>query len=236
MTEGASTINALEPSTFQFHHYMGMGGGGGGGGGGCTGGTVRPLLSHHFRSLRRRPRHRTTSHAGQDGSDTDEENEDLDNGRHQISFRYTTSIITTTNRNGHRYHRRVEDQGNNADFDDNDDGDDDTETWTPFIPFVVVLPRRVEHSIVRVLRQLPDVMFLFWCLYVFFFLLLVHNHHHHHNHCQSQSGRVDYCHNYHKSTPSPQTMLHEFQLRKELGLTPSITPPPPLPMASGLDG
>ena len=226
MTDGASNVNALEPSTFQFHHYMGMGGGGG-----CTGGTVRPLLSHHFRSMRRRPRprHRTNNH---------EEHEDLGIGRHQVSFRYTTSIITTTNRNGRRHHRRVEDQGNNADYDDDDDDDDDTETWTPLVPFVVVLPRRFERLIVRVLRQLPDVLFLFWCLYVVCFLLLVHNHHHHHphNHCQSQPGRVDYCNKYHKNTPNIQTTRHEFQLRKELGLTTVTIPPPPPPMISGLDG
>eukprot|EP00529_Nitzschia_sp_RCC80_P032159 CAMPEP_0113504950 /NCGR_PEP_ID=MMETSP0014_2-20120614/35018_1 /TAXON_ID=2857 /ORGANISM="Nitzschia sp." /LENGTH=219 /DNA_ID=CAMNT_0000400153 /DNA_START=350 /DNA_END=1009 /DNA_ORIENTATION=+ /assembly_acc=CAM_ASM_000159 len=214
MIDGASNINAMEASSFQFHHYSS--------GGGCTGGTVRPLLSHHFRTLGRRPRNRPTNHTRQDGSNMDEEDEDLDNGRHQVSFRYTTSIITTTNGNGQRYHRRVEDQGNNIDYNvDDDDDDDDTETWTPIVPFVVVLPRRVEHKIVRVLRQLPDVMFLFWCLYVVCFLLLVHNHHHHH--CQGQAGQVDYCDNYHDSIHSPQATLHEFQLRRELGL---ITPPP----------
>jgi hypothetical protein len=121
--------------------------------------------------------------------------------RHKISLRYTSSIVTTTDRNGQSRNLLVTDNDRGRDdVEDLVDDEEETEIWTPVFPFVVRLSEGCKDTILTCLRQLPDVIFIFWCLYVVGVVMMPHPL------------------NRHGNTPA----LHELQLRRDLGLLSSM--------------
>jgi hypothetical protein len=182
-------------------------------------GAVRPLLvSHPFRRV---PKYRRSGQGQRQ-----QVQEQLE--RREVSLRYVTSIVTTINRIGRRrHHLRVvqddesQDANNNNAVHDNingngdDDDDSENEVWTPIIPFVVVLSRRYANRIGQCLRQLPDMMFLFWCLCVICFVFA---------RAPPHFTTVQSCR-------TPPT-LQELQLRRELGLMKPTPAPAMLPLVT----